>query len=191
MRPVRSPLERRRLSYLLPTAKQWIAVTNLNNGVSRVFVRRFVDLDTVYCLCSYDVPFSGTRSKTFYNGKEKVLGRDVKKWEKFGSFTFFYLLCRRKGALRALVRYFVPCLIGKIEALCSFLQGGNLRNFNHCKECLETARVLQRCSKTNEDGHSGFTHYCVELLLNTILFVWAILRAPTLKMWTYSSTLLV
>ena len=77
MRPVRSPLERRRLSYLLPAAKQWIAVTNLNNGVSRVFVRRFVDFDTVYCLCSYDVPFSGTRSKTFYNGKEKVLGRDV------------------------------------------------------------------------------------------------------------------
>ena len=30
MRPVRSPLERRRLSCLLPAAKQWIAGTNLN-----------------------------------------------------------------------------------------------------------------------------------------------------------------
>ena len=30
MRPVRSPLERRRLSYLLPAAKQWIAGTILN-----------------------------------------------------------------------------------------------------------------------------------------------------------------
>jgi hypothetical protein len=97
MRPVRSPLERRRLSYLLPTAKQWIAVTNLNNGVSRVFVRRFVDLDTVYCLCSYDVPFSGTRSKTFYNGKEKVLGRDVKKWGKVWKFHIFLFTLPSKG----------------------------------------------------------------------------------------------
>ena len=86
--PVRSPLKRCRLSCLLPPAKQWIAVTNLNNGVSRVFVRRFVDLDTVYCLCSYDVPFSGTRSKTFYNGKEKVLGRDVEIWGRFDGFTY-------------------------------------------------------------------------------------------------------
>ena len=91
MRPVRSPLERRRLSCLLPAAKQWIAVTNLNNGVSRVFVRRFVDLDTVYCLCSYDGAFSGTRSKTFYNGKEKVLGRDVEILEKVWRLFSFLL----------------------------------------------------------------------------------------------------
>ena len=93
-------------------------------------------------------------------------------------FTYFavervpcVLLC---GAL-------APCLIGKIEALCSFLQGGNLRNFNHCKECLETARVLQRCSKTNEDGHSGFTHYCVELLFEHHLICLGNSQGPHLE----------
>ena len=44
MRPVRSPLERRRLSYLLPAAKQWIAGTILNRryigGTSEVVRRR-------------------------------------------------------------------------------------------------------------------------------------------------------
>ena len=49
--------------------------------------------------------------------------------EKFGGFTLIYLICNRKGALCALVRHIVPCLIGKIEALCSFLQAENLGNF--------------------------------------------------------------
>jgi len=53
-----------------------------------VFVWRYVDLETAYHLCLYDAPFSGTRSKIFYNEKEKVLGRDV---EILGKVWWFHI----------------------------------------------------------------------------------------------------
>ena len=58
----------------------------------------------------------------------------------------------------------MPCLMNKIEALCSFLQAENVGNFQSLQKSFEKARVPNGHTQIHEDGHSGFTHYCVELL---------------------------
>ena len=54
--------------------------------------------------------------------------------------------------------------MNKIEALCSFLQAENVGNFQSLQKSFEKARVPNGHTQIHEDGHSGFTHYCVELL---------------------------
>ncbi len=75
--------------------------------------------------------------------KEPFSLTEKKSWGKIWLFLSFSFTLLPKGCLVCPPAVF-RCrgLLDKIEALCSFLQGGNLRNFNHCKECLETARVL-------------------------------------------------
>ncbi len=62
------------------------------------------------------------------------------------------------------VRCFDAVPYEKIEALCSFLQAENVGNFQSLQKSFEKARVPNGHTQIHEDGHSGFTHYCVELL---------------------------
>ena len=56
----------------------------------------------------------------------------------------------------------------KIEALCSFLQGENVRNF----QSLQILRRLgaKQSYSNSRRGHSGFTRCCVELLKNHLCY---------------------
>ena len=82
----------------------------------------------------------------------------------------------------------MPWLIGKIEALCSFLQAENVRNFQFCrnfeewvpnnhtritKEVIAASRVVR--------GTATKTIFVIRVILTTL----------SLEMRTYSSTLLV
>ena len=61
-------------------------------------------------------------------------------------------------------RFACPNFSGILEALCSFLQAENVGNFQSLQKSFEKARVPNGHTQIHEDGHSGFTHYCVELL---------------------------
>ena len=83
-------------------------------------------------------------------------------------------------------------LIGKIEALCSFLQGENVGNFQSLQKSFEEGSCATLAYTLNRKKLSiSASRLCVEL--NIVFHLFPIRVLPTtlaLKMWTYSSTLL-
>ena len=59
---------------------------------------------------------------------------------------------------------FLWCAYGKIEALCSFLQGENVRNFQSLQNFWGGSRAQPYLNSRR--GHSGFMRCCVERLKN-------------------------
>ena len=67
----------------------------------------------------------------------------------------------------------------KIEALCSFLQGENLGNFQSLQKCLRRLACQQKASRNKRSGHSGFTYHCVELLYRIHLSYFGLFLGPS------------
>ena len=82
---------------------------------------------------------------------------------KFGGFSFFHLLCPRKGILCALVRCFCAVPYWLNRSVMLFLARWKPEKFSILQK-FEKACVLLAITRIREDEHSGFTHYCVELL---------------------------
>ena len=79
--------------------------------------------------------------------------------QKFGQFQHFPLLCHRMAACRPFTA--VPWhrgLLVKIEALCSFLQGENVGNFQSLQKSFEEGSCATLATlESKEDLHISFT----------------------------------
>ena len=89
------------------------------------------------------------------------------------------------------VRCFDAVPYEKIEALCSFLQAENVGNFQSLQRMFGDGSCATECSKKMKTDIAASRIIAWNCFIETILFVWEILRAFSLKMWIYSSTLLV